>query len=163
MLCFICRIQWTTPPFTSTWIRWWRPCYRGNPLNFVQRSSFVTMKVSFLRGGQGGSRGVVGLLDCWHFFFIQVCIQTKGRQLAMSLQAAAQHRVWCSLADPKICTVPTHQLKVITSLPHVFIIWPGAWNPLENTWNPYTSFTHAWKHHQTHQTQHPTPSISIQF
>ena len=55
-------------------------------------------------------------------FNFSICIQTKGRQLSMSLQAARQHRVWCSLADPKICTLPTHhQLKkpLITSLPHV--------------------------------------------
>ena len=84
------------------------------------------MKVSFLRGGQGGGPEEFGTVGLLALFFIQFCIQTKGRQLAMSLQAAAQHRVWCSLANPKICTVPTHQLKVTTSLPHVFIIWPGA-------------------------------------
>ena len=80
MLCFlhICRIQWTTPPSTSTWIHWWRPCYRGSPLNFVQRSSFVTMKVSFLRGGQGGSRGVVGLLDCWRFFSFNFAFKPRA-------------------------------------------------------------------------------------
>ena len=62
----------------------------------------------FKRWTKGVQRScwTVGLLA---LFFIQFCIQAKGRQLAMSLQAAAQHRVWCSLADPKICTVPTHQ------------------------------------------------------
>ena len=65
-------------------------------------------------------------------FFIQFCIQAKGRQPAMSLQAAAQHRVWCSLADPKICTVPTHhQLKLIDQL--MFSSFGHARNPSQNT------------------------------
>ena len=88
------------------------------------------------------TRGGLGLLDCWHFFFIQFCIQAKGRQLAMSLQAAAQHRVWCSLADPKICTVPSHhQLKLIDQL--MFSSFGHARNPSQNT---------------RYQTQHLTPN-----
>ena len=103
---------------------------QGEPAKLCAKEQLCHTKVSFLRGGQGGPEefGTVGLLA---LFFIQFCIQAKGRQLAMSLQAAAQYRVWCSLADPKICTVPTHQLQLITSLPHVFFIWPGAPNPLE--------------------------------